>query len=230
MKKIISVSMVILFLLSAFMFTVYGQDPVTLKLTSQQVYAGDEITLHLYVSGNSNISCAAIDINYDDKMLEFISAKEGAILDPKANISIRNQNKENSYVRFTYFSTSSSIVSEGILMSVTFKALDNVKGETELKISIPNPDDFISIDLERLPYNVVNSKIDIINDNIVESAEEEIETGTKENTTIVEEITLSETKDQGSDNSDVNVFLVSSLVAGIILIAIGIIVIKKKKS
>ena len=196
------------------------------------MYAGDEITLNLYVSGNSDISGATIDINYDATKLEFVSAKEGAILDSKANISIRNMKKDSNYVRFTYLSTSSSIISEGILMSVTFKALESASGETDLTISIPHSDDFISIDAEELNYETVNSKVKIIgSDDVIESTTEEsltnVESITEDN---VENIIDTENnEDNNRKDIIIYIILVSALFIGIIFIIIGIIMIVKKK-
>ena len=233
MKKIISILIAVLFVISSFSFVVFAKDPVSLSLTSEQVYAGDEITLNLYVSGNSNISGAVIDISYDKDMLEFVSAKEGAILDPKANISIRNIKNDNNYIRFTYLSTSSSIISEGILMSVTFKALESAIGETKLVISIPNPGDFITKDLENLKYNVVNSEVKILSKNNVDESttSEIIETSTnvEERTTVITESTTI-VNDVDEDNSDFDIVLISVICLGLLFLTIAIIFIKKKKS
>lgn len=232
MKKILSILFIVLVLISTFSFIASAKDPVSLKLTSEQVYAGDETTLNLYVSANSDISGATIDINYDDKMLEFVSAKEGAILDSKANISIRNIKKDNAYVRFTYLSTSSSIISEGILMSVTFKALESASGETELTISVPHPDDFISIDAENLKYNIVNSKVKILNNIDDNESTTEITEINSENITaeITESITEVDNNKVDIDNKIiVNTVILSALVVGIILIIVGIVIIKKNK-
>ena len=95
----------------------------------------------------------------DNEKLEFISAKEGAILDAKGNISIRNINSGKSYVRFTYMSASESVYAEGILFSVTFKALEPVSGTTNLEITIPNAADLVDNNLEKIPYSVENAEI-----------------------------------------------------------------------
>lgn len=232
MKKIISILITVLLIISSFSFVVFAIEPVTLSLTSSEVYAGDEITLNLYVSGNSDISGATIDINYDATKLEFVSAKEGAILDSKANISIRNMKKDSNYVRFTYLSTSSSIISEGILMSVTFKALESASGETDLTISIPHPDDFISIDAEELNYETVNSKVKIIGcDDVIESTTEESLTNDESITEDNVENIIDAENNEDNNRKDIIIYiiLVSALFIGIIFIIIGIIMIVKKK-
>ena len=131
MKKIISVIISVLIIILSFTISCYANDSVTLSLQNETVYAGDEFTVNLFISDNSKISGAVIDINYDKSKLEFVSAKEGAILDAKANISIRNINKDNSYVRFAYMSNGSSVTSEGILFSVTFKVVEVPAGKID---------------------------------------------------------------------------------------------------
>ncbi len=229
MKKIMSVIISFILLLSIFSFMTFAEDPVTFTITGEQVYAGDEITLHLYVSGNSNISGATVDINYDDSKLEFVSAKEGAILDPKANISIRNIKKDSSYVRFTYLSGSSSIISEGILMSVTFKTLETAYGDAELKLTIPEPGDLVDSNLTKLSYNVNNSVVTIINDSVIETDESTSEIITDNTTEVVEENEISEKNESEVGDNKLNIILVSALLIGLILVVIGNIVIKKNK-
>ncbi len=229
MKKFLSVIISSLLLLSFFSFMSFAEDPVTFTITDEQVYAGDEITLHLYVSGNSNISGATVDINYDDSKLEFISAKEGAILDPKANISIRNINKDSSYVRFTYLSASSSIISEGILMSVTFKALESASGDAELKLTIPEPGDLVDSNLTKLSYNVNNSVVTIINDSVVEAETSTTELITENTTEVVEKSEISDHIENDVVNNNLNIILISALLIGLIFVIIGIVVFKKNE-
>lgn len=177
MKKIMIFVFCIVLLSSFLSFFSFAEKPVDLTLSGDTVYAGDEITLNLYVSDNSQISGAVIDLNYDKTKLEFISASEGAILDAKAQISIRPL--KNGNIRFAYMSPSSSIISEGVLFSVTFKALEDAVGKTEVSVSIPNPGDFVSSDLTKLPFNIKNASVNIVNHQTGESVTEE----TAENTT-----------------------------------------------
>lgn len=213
--------------------TCFATDTVTLSLQNETVYAGDEFTVNLFVSDNSKISGAVIDINYDKSKLEFVSAKEGAILDTKANISIRNINKDNSYVRFAYMANGSSITSEGILFSVTFKVIEYAKDKTDLKITIPSPADFVSDSLEKIPYTVRNSSITILNDILTESTSE-----TETESTEIFSEDLSETESQtmtnkeNNDNSDKdndNVLTIVLALVGIAFICFGIAVTVKKK-
>ena len=98
MKKILSIIISVLIILLSFSIISFASDTVTLSLQNETVYAGDEFTVNLFISDNSKVSGAVIDINYDKSKLEFVSAKEGAILDTKASISIRNINNDKSYV------------------------------------------------------------------------------------------------------------------------------------
>lgn len=235
MKKIISIFLTLIILTLSLSFFCFAEDAVTLSLNNEKVYAGDEFTINLFISDNSQMSGAVIDINYDNEKLEFVSAKEGAILDPKANISIRNINNEKSYVRFTYMAASSSVISDGILLSISFKALESAKGETELSITIPNPADFVTSDLEKIPYKVNNAKITVLNDIPTETTTEQEESQTEISTESTTEpiFELVENNDiETNENKNINdkVLTIVLLLVGISLVCFGIVVaIKKKK-
>ncbi len=235
MKKILSVFITLIIFVLSLSVCAYAQEPVIISIQDEKVYAGDEFTINVFISDNSQISGAVIDLNYDDKKLEFVSAKEGAIFDTKSNISIRNVNKDKSYVRFTYMSGSSELSAEGIIFSVTFKALEAASGKTNLEITIPNAADFVNSNLEKIAYNTDNSEI-IILDNV------SIETTTKH--TIDEDTSVSETSTDAvenettanvnvekNDNSDGNdtVLMVVLLLVGISLICFGLVIAVKKR-
>ena len=237
MKKTIAVILSAFIILLSFSITCFATDPVTLSLQNETVYAGDEFTVNLFVSDNSKISGAVIDINYDKTKLEFVSAKEGAILDTKATISIRNINKDSSYVRFAYMSNASSITSEGILFSVTFKVLETANGKTDLKISIPSPADFVSDNLEKIPYTVRNSIITIINEIPTETPSESETESTEPVTDDISETESQSTNDTEIDSNDDNkkgndyTFVIVFALLGLAFICFGVAVaIKKKKA
>lgn len=234
MKKFLSVLISVFILTVSLSICCFASETVSLSLQNETVYAGDEFTVNLFVSDNSKISGAVIDISYDNNKLEFVSAKEGAILDSKANISIRDINKESSYVRFTYMSGNSHVSAEGILFSVTFKVIDSAKGKTDLKISIPSPADFVSDSLEKIPYTVHNSSITILN-NISDETTSETETDVAEicteNFSEDESLTMNNNADDNDDKKNDNLLTVVFALIGVSFICFGIaVVIKKKKS
>ena len=227
-------------LIPSFSVMSFAEDPVHLSMSDETVYAGDEFTLNLFISDNSKVSGAVIDIAYDDDYFQFVSAKEGAILDADANISIKNFNKDNSYVRLTYLSSSSSILSSGILLSVTFSVKEDAEGESELKISIPNPGDFISSDLTKIPYTIKNSKVTVIrNSNFVDDLTEEqssdeitdeVDNGQTDTDEEAESSVQTENeKDTNKKNDKGMIIIAAMLMAGIAMVAVGLVFIFKKK-
>ena len=234
MKKVLSIIISALIIILSLSVTCFATDTVTLSLQDEKVYAGDEFTVNLFISDNAKVSGAVIDINYDKSKLEFVSAKEGAILDSGANISIRNMNKDSSYVRFAYMAMGSSITSEGILFSVTFKVLESANGKTDLKITIPSPADFVSEDLEKIPYTVRNSSITILNE-IPSETISETETDSTEAPTedLQETESQSITNNEGNDNgnkSDDNILGIALALFGVVFICFGVaFTVKKKK-
>lgn len=206
MKKIVSAILTVLIVISTFLTVpVFAREDVELKLTDATVYAGDEFEVKLFISDNSQLSGAVIDLAYDGAMLEFISAEKGAILDKNAMTSIKEFSKKSiyKYVRFTYMAPSSSITSEGILFSVKFKALETVEGQTTVKISIPNAGDFVNSDLDKLSYTVDDSTIKIIN-TTYENAETPVENSSTENDTSITETNISTTESTTESNQDAN--------------------------
>lgn len=234
MKKIISIILTLTVLFLFLLSYAHAQEPVTFSLQDEKVYAGDEFTVNVFVSDNSQIAGSVIDINYDKEKLEFISAKEGAILDAKGNISIRNINIDKSYVRFTYMSATESVSAEGILFSVTFKALENSLGTTNLEITIPNAADLVNNALEKIPYSVENAEI-VILDNISIGTTTESPTDNNEEISQTDAVqnettgTINEENDKNNKDND-SVIIAVLIIIGVLLICLGsIISIKKKK-
>ena len=218
--------------------SVFAENKVKLSLTNETVYAGEEFKVNLFISDNSKMSAAVIDIKYDDKMIEYVSATQGAILDVNANISIKNIVGDSSKVRFTYLSPSSSVTSEGVLMSITFKARENATGNTDLSISIPSAGDFVTQDLQNIPYQVNGSVVKIINTTLNEQNEdvppstsnevsEQLSEDDAESTTKQENDNVNEPNDDNNDNT----LIVILLVLGIGFITAGaVMLIKTKKN
>ncbi len=233
MKKAISITLTLFILILSVSCIAFAETPVEISIQDEKVYAGDEFTVNVFISDNSQLSGAVIDVNYDDEKLEFVSAKEGGILDPKANISIRNLTNDKSYVRFTYMSASSSILTKGILFSVTFKVKETAKDKTALEITIPNAADFVNSNLEKIAYIVDNSEITIIENISIEPPTEEstsestTETETIEN--IQSETTINEFVENNDkeDNNNIVVMIVLLLI-GVALICFGVVMTRKK--
>ena len=235
MKRIISM-MLTIFVLLAVIIPVSAKSTVELKVTDATVYAGEEFELKVFISDNSKLSGAVIDLEYDASKLEYVSAEKGAIIDEDAMISIKNTPNN---VRFTYLSPDSAIASEGILFSVKFKALENAEGESSVKITIPSAGDFVSENLEKLPYTVKNSTVKIINNTVV-NTESTTESTSVENTDLpsnqddksTAENTTDNNQNNNNDGNGDNVKIVIGLVvAGLILIfgAVIYLIISKKK-
>lgn len=238
MKKVISIFLATFMLISLLPFSAFAENMVNLTLTSETVYAGAEFKLNLFISDNSQMSGAVIDINYDKNMLQFVKAEQGAILDSSANISIKNIDGEKTKVRFTYLAPDSSVTSEGVIMSVTFKALENATGNTDVTISIPNAADFITQDLQNIPYEVSNSVIKIINTTYEEEGQETSSSITDTSTQSTGEDTQSTTEQANNKNNIQNndnngdIIIIVLLVVGLLFITVGAVMLvqcKKKK-
>lgn len=250
MKKFLSIFLVTIIALSMLSTVCFAENPVQLKLKSESysIYAGEEFFVRLIISDNSKMSGAAIDINYDKEKFEYVSGSYGDILDPSATKSIKNLSGGNqAKVRFAYLSQNSSIISQGILLTLRFKALDNSEGEAEFTVSIPNPGDFISADMTRLPYKVENAKVNILNltmetetkeitetesqTEIESESDQEIEsTNETQSTEIITEPESTTDIDNNSENDDVNKYIVIVTALGIVILVAVIVINQKSKS
>lgn len=234
MKKISSVFITLIIFVLSLSTCAFAQEPVLISIQDEKVYAGDEFTVNVFISDDSKISGAVIDLNYDNKMLEFVSAKEGAIFDTKSNISIRNVNKDKSYVRFTYMSGSSELSAEGIIFSVTFKALETSSGKTSLEITVPNSADFVNSNLEKIAYNTDNSEITILDNISIETntkpTADEITSVSETSTDAVEnETTVNVNVENNNNDGNDSTLMIVLILVGISLIIFGFIITAKKK-
>ncbi len=233
MKKTISITMMLLVFILSFSFLVYAEDPVVLSIQDEKVYAGDDFTINVFVSENSQLSGAVIDVNYDNEKIEFISAKEGGILDTSGNVSLCNISGDKGCVRFTYISTTSPISTKGILFSVTFRALDTSIGKTNIEITVPNPADFVNSDLEKIPLNIENAEITILeNVSIDTTTKPEITESTNhsEPTDVIQsESTVNDINDKENTEKNNMIFMIVLLLIGLSIVCFGVVFIIKKK-
>lgn len=232
MKKVFSIFLAIMLIASVFSISCFAENPVKLQLNSETdtVYAGDEFTVKLMISDNSKMSGAAIDINYDKNKLEYVSGSFGGILDDSATKSIKNISGNKSKVRFTYLAPSSSVTSQGVLVTVKFKALENASGKTDLTISVPNPGDFVSQDLTRLSYTVENAKINIIGSATETESISQSETETQPIESSTAETTTKPVENNDTDDDkDMSKTIIVVVVAGVaILLAVALLTRKPK--
>lgn len=213
-KKTLSIILAFFMLLIPLTVISFAENTVTLKIPDEKVYAGEDFTLNLFISDNSKMSGAVIDISYDKTKLRFVSAENGGILNENANISIRNIDGDKPYVRFTYLDPSSEITSSGVIAKLKFKALDNAAGKTELLISVPNAGDFVTKDLDRIPYEAKNGVVEIINMNVSDTETETVsvtETETVSETESTTEPVTEQTPEKPDEGN--NIWLVAFAVA-----------------
>ena len=232
MKKLFSIFLAVVLIVSSFSVTCFAESPVKLSLNSETdtVYAGDEFFVKLMISDNSKMSGAAIDINYDKNKLEYISGSFGGILDDSATKSVKNINGDKAKVRFTYLAPSSSVTSQGVLVTVKFKALENASGKTDLTISVPNPGDFVAQDLTRLSYSVENAKITIIGSPTETESVLQSETETQPvESSSTETTTKPVVNNDADDDEDINKTIMVVVIAGVaILFAVALLTRKPK--
>lgn len=232
MKKLFSIFFAVILIVSAFSVTCFAESSVKLSLNSETdtVYAGDEFVVKLMISDNSKMSGAAIDINYDKNKLEYISGSFGGILDDSATKSVKNINGDKARVRFTYLAPSSSVTSQGVLVTVKFKALENASGKTDLTVSVHNPGDFVAQDLTRLAYTVENAKINIVSSPTETESVSQSETETQPVESSTTETTTKPVENNIDDDDDVGKTIIVVVIAGVAILLVVALLTRKPKS
>lgn len=232
MKKLFSIFLATILIVSSFSVTCFAESSVKLSLNSETdtVYAGDEFVVKLMISDNSKMSGAAIDINYDKNKLEYVSGSFGGILDDSATKSVKNINGDKAKVRFTYLAPSSSVTSQGVLVTVKFKALENASGKTDLTVSVPNPGDFVAQDLTRLAYTVENAKINIVGSPTETESVSQSETETQPVESSTTETTTKPVENNIDDDDDVGKTIIVVVIAGVAILLVVALLTRKPKS
>ena len=231
MKKLFSIFLATILIVSSFSITCFAENSVKLSLNSETdtVYAGDEFVVKLMISDNSKMSGAAIDINYDKNKLEYVSGSFGGILDDSATKSVKNINGDKAKVRFTYLAPSSSVTSQGVLVTVKFKALENASGKTDLTVSVPNPGDFVAQDLTRLAYTVENAKINIVGSPTETESVSQSETETQPVESSTTETTTKPVENNIDDDDDVSKTIIVVVIAGVAILLVVALLTRKPK-
>ena len=242
LKKFFAVFSALTLILSALCLNAFCAEPVKLSISSATVDPDGDVKIHLYISENSKLGGAVIDVSYNPDILEFTEGAAGELLPADATVSVKNL---GSKIRFAYMAPSSQLTSGGILMTMTFKGVSS--GVSDLKISVPTPGDFVSSDLSRLAYTAQNGKVTVtgnvtaapteskaLSETLTET-ETVTETETEPETVTDGSVNISQSEqtvyEQTSEKSD-NILLIVICTAGVALIVAGAVIflVNKKRT
>ncbi|MCH5170766.1 MAG: hypothetical protein J1F24_05710 [Oscillospiraceae bacterium] len=168
MKKFISV-LLVLFMLSFSVLPSFAAKSVELSASDNEVFAGDEFTVDIFISDYSQLKTATLIVQYDEKAVKFINLSVGAIVTAGSKaITYKNiNNVGNSYVQIEYKDSSGALSSAGKFLSLTFVANDTATGETDIKLSVSG--NKISTVTGSVTPEFKNGKVNIINNNPADS-------------------------------------------------------------
>ena len=168
MKKFISV-LLVLFMLSFSVLPSFAVKSVEFSASDNEVFAGDEFTVDIFISDYSQLKTATLIVEYDEKAVKFINLSVGAIVTAGSKaITYKNiNNVGNSYVQIEYKDSSGSLSSAGKILSLTFVANDTATGETDIKLSVSG--NKISTVTGSVTPEFKNGKVNIINNNPADS-------------------------------------------------------------
>lgn len=162
MKKFTSI-LLVLFILVFSALPSFAAKNVEFSASENEVFAGDEFTVDIFISDYSQLKSAVLYVRYDEKAVKFINLSVGAIVTSGSKaVTYKNVNNSgDSYVQIDYKDSSGSLSSAGKLLSLTFVASDNAVGETDIKLSVSG--NKISTVSGSVTPEFNNGKVNIIN-------------------------------------------------------------------
>lgn len=134
MKKVISMVLAVMVLLSMFTFVTSAANAPTLTIKSSKTApkVGDTITVTVSVSEKSKLGALTVDLKYDSRRLEAVS-KSGTV-NGVFSLEYVNEEYSSNVVRYTGVTTA-GITDEAVdLFTVKFKVIG--EGESKLSITI----------------------------------------------------------------------------------------------
>lgn len=169
MKKLISILLALFMLVSAALPS-FAAKSVKFTASDNEVFAGDEFTVDIFISDYSLLKTATLIVEYDSKAMQFLDLNIGAIVTAGSKaVSFKDiKNADKSYVQIDYKDSSASLSSAGKFLSLTFVANDTAAGKTDIKLSVSG--NKISVASGSLTPEFQNGKINIINNEPVSTS------------------------------------------------------------
>ena len=153
MKKVIS--MIFIFLFIAQICCAKGFE---LTVDTKAAKAGETVTIDLTLSDNPGIIAALFELEYDKERLRLIKAEDKGLL--KGAVFSQTYEKY-PYIMLWNSSSAKNSTSNGALVTLTFKVLDNaISGDGFIKIFY-KPDNVYNADLNNVDIHINNGAISV---------------------------------------------------------------------
>lgn len=132
---VISFMLVVSMILPSFSVITYAASSPTLSIDSKTVNQGEEFTVTVKVQNAANsVYNGNFTLQYDNSKLEAVSYTYGSIFDDHTKNCNLNYKSTGNQIRFT-FSGAYPLNSDGTLVTITFKAKENVSGTAALQFT-----------------------------------------------------------------------------------------------
>ena len=163
MKKLLSVSIILLMILS---LTVSAVDGITIKTDSVSVKAGETVLVPVYVENNVGFAGFSFELHYNDSYLTPVDVKNGLAFN--GNVTSNVQQGTASGIVTLIGASATDSTDDGILCYVKFKASETYSGETPLTLVNKG---LVNQNHERLTPTFIDGKITVEN---IETEEDKI--------------------------------------------------------
>ncbi len=134
MKKVFSMILALMVLLSMFTFVTSAANEPTLTIKSSKTAPklGDTITVTVSVSANSKLGALTVDLKYDSRRLEVV--KDSGAMKGVFSLEILNVEYSSNTVRYTGVTTAGITSKAADLFTVKFKVIGEGKASLSLAI------------------------------------------------------------------------------------------------
>lgn len=125
-KKLMSVLLTLVMLLSLVPTTAYAVNQGKVTIESKNVNAGDSFDVEVSIAEHSGFANFQLAVEYDNSMLELTAINKGAVL---AGTFTKNPSKG-----LLVFGGEEDITGDGVLVTLTFKAKESASGTTSVTL------------------------------------------------------------------------------------------------
>ena len=125
-KKLMSVLLTLVMLLSLVPTTAYAVNQGKVTIESKNVNAGDSFDVEVSIAEHSGFANFQLAVEYDNSMLELTAINKGAVLDGSFT--------KNPSKGLLVFAGEEDITEDGVLATLTFKAKESASGTTSVTL------------------------------------------------------------------------------------------------
>lgn len=166
MKKCVSLLLSLLICMSVFSpITVFASTTPTMTVGTAHGYAGETVTVEIFLQNNPGIAALQLLIGYDNTKLQLMNAEDHGLLGANS-ASFGNLRRIPYSLTWDDSGASSDHIEDGVLAVLTFLIFDTAEpGDTEITLSVVQGGTF-NLDLDDVVFQTVNGTVTVQSDSV----------------------------------------------------------------